>query len=76
MTGLERLPSLSPAARRMRNYRERHRRKLTCVMIQVRALEVDRLIARHLLAPEQRADRTALAKAIHTFFDMTLGRTW
>jgi hypothetical protein len=45
-------------------------------MIQVRALEVDRLIERHLLAPEQRADRSALAEAIHTFFDMTLGRTW
>jgi hypothetical protein len=34
------------------------------------------ILSRHLLAPEQRADRSALAKAIHTFFDMTLGRTW
>src|SRR5262249_54786727 len=47
-----------------------------CVTIQIRHSEVDALVTRRLLAPEERADRGALRQAIHRFLDMTLGRTW
>src|SRR5262245_60012223 len=49
---------------------------LRSVTIEVRRSEVDTLIARRLLAPEERADRSALRKAIHRFLDMTLVRAW
>src|SRR5262249_41610053 len=72
----ESVPVVSAGARRMRWYRERRRRGLRCVTIQIRHSEVDALVTRRLLAPEERADRGALRQAIHRFLDMTLGRTW
>jgi len=76
MTEADHLPRLSPGAQRMRHYRERRRRGLRCVTIQVRHSEVDALVTRRLLAPEECANRGALRQAIHRFLDMTLGRTW
>jgi hypothetical protein len=61
---------------RMRRHRQRRRLGLRSVTIEVRRSEVDTLIARRLLAPEERADRSALRKAIHRFLDMTLVRAW
>jgi hypothetical protein len=66
----------SPAAERMRRHRQRRRRGLRCVTIEVRRSEVDTLIARRLLAPEESTDRRALRKAIHRFLDMTLRQSW
>jgi hypothetical protein len=76
MTEVDHLPRLSSGAQRMRRHRERRRRGLRCVTIEVRRSEVDTLIARRLLTREEWADRSALRKAIHRFLDMTLGRAW
>ena len=57
--------SLSDAARRMRLYRERRRRGLSCIKVQLRRSEVDGLIASGLLKPAERQDRGALAAAIN-----------
>jgi hypothetical protein len=72
MTEFARLPSLSRAAERMRLHRERRRRGLRCVTIEVRRSEVDTLIARRLLAPEEQGDGRALRRAIHKLLDVTL----
>jgi hypothetical protein len=76
MTESARLPSPSRAAERMRLHRERRRRGLRCVTIEVRRSEVDRLIERRLLAPEEQGDGRALRRAIHKLLDVTLGRVW
>jgi hypothetical protein len=76
MTEVDHQPRLSPAAERMRRHRERRRRGLRSVTIEVRHSEVDTLIARRLLAPEESTDRSALRKAIHRFLDLTFGQSW
>jgi hypothetical protein len=76
MTEVAHLPRLSSAAKRMRRYRERRQRGLRCVTIQIRQSEVDALIHRRLLAPDQRSDQNAMVQALHRFLDMTLGRLW
>ena len=69
MTEVDHLPRLSSAAERMRLYRERRRRGLSCVKVQLRRTEVDALIARGLLEPAERKDRSALAAALHRYLD-------
>jgi hypothetical protein len=69
MTEGEQLPKLSPAAERMRRYRERRRRGLSCIKVELRRSEVDALIAHGLLQPAERQDRGALAAAFHRFLD-------
>ena len=59
MTEVDHLSRFSPGAQRMRRHRERRRRGLRCVTIEVRRSEVDTLIARRLLAREEWADRSA-----------------
>jgi hypothetical protein len=68
--------SLSDAARRMRRYRERRRRGLSCIKVQLRRTEVDALIARGLLEPAERQD--ALTAALHQYLDANpiAGRRW
>jgi len=61
--------SLSDAARRMRLYRERRRRGLSCIKVQLRRSEVDGLVACKLLEPTEREDRGALAAALHRYLD-------
>ena len=60
---------ISPAAERMRRYRERRRRGLSCIKVQLRRSEVDALIACGLLEPAERQDRRALAAALHRYLD-------
>ena len=60
---------VSPAAERMRRYRERRRRGLACIRVQLRRSEVDALIACKLLEPTEREDRRALAAALHRYLD-------
>ena len=60
---------LSPAAQRMRRYRERRRRGLSCIKVQLRRSEVDALIACGLVQPAEREDRRALAAALHRWLD-------
>jgi hypothetical protein len=61
--------ALSTAAKRMRLYRQRRRRGLLCIKVQLRRSEVDALIACKLLEPTEREDRRALAAALHRYLD-------
>jgi hypothetical protein len=63
-------PSL--AAERMRVHRERRLRGLKCVLVQIRAAEIDALVTTGLLDDKMRADRRALAEAVHRHLDRTL----
>ena len=65
--------TLSAAAERMRRHRERRRKGLRCLLIQLRETEIDTLICRGLLKPETRNDPRAIRKAFYTFLDGTLG---
>jgi len=78
MTEVMHLPRLSSGAQRMRRYRERHRRGLSCVKVQLRRSEVDALIACGLLEPADRQDRGVLAAALHRYLDINPigGRRW
>jgi hypothetical protein len=70
--------SPTPAAERMRRYRERRRRGLACIKVQLRRSEVEALIARGLLEPAERQNRSALAEALHRYLDRNpiAGRRW
>jgi hypothetical protein len=78
MTEFENLPRVSSGAERMRRYRERRRRGLSCIKVQLRRSEVDGLIACKLLEPTEREDRKALAAALHRYLDANpiAGRRW
>ena len=78
MTEADHLPMLSPGAQRMRLYRERRRRGLSCIKVQLRQSEVDALIACGLLEPADRQDRGVLAAALHRYLDINPigGRRW
>jgi hypothetical protein len=69
MTELELPRRASPAAERMRRYRERRRHGLLCIKVQLRRNEVDAFIACGLLDPAERQDRRALAAALHRYLD-------
>jgi hypothetical protein len=64
--------SSSPAAERMRRSRERRRGGLRCLVLELRATEIDALVRMGLLAPETRSDMNAVRRAIYEFFDTTL----
>jgi hypothetical protein len=63
---------LTPAAERMRLYRDRRRKKLRCLTIELRETEIDLLIRNGLLNPEMRNDLIAVRHALHAFLDRTL----
>ena len=67
--------ALSPAAERMRLFRERKRKGLRCVTIEVHEDEIDALVRMGLLAPEMRNDANAIIEAMYAFFDRTLNST-
>jgi len=64
--------ALSPAER-MRLFRERRRKGLRCVTIELHEDEIDALVRMGLLAPEMRNDANAIIEAMYAFFDRTLG---
>jgi len=68
MTEVAHLPRLSSGAQRMRRYRERRRRGLSCIKVQLRRREVDALVACGLVQPAEREARRALA-ALHRYLD-------
>jgi hypothetical protein len=70
MTEVDHLSRLPSAAERMRLYRERRRRGLSCIKVQLRRSEVDALIACGLLEPADRQDRGVLAAALHRYLDI------
>jgi hypothetical protein len=63
----------SPAAERMRLFRERRRKGLRCVIIELHEDEIDALVRMGLLAPEMRNDANSIIEAMYAFFDRTLG---
>jgi hypothetical protein len=64
--------TLSPAAERMRRYRDRRNKKLRCLTIELREIEIDSLIRKGLLNREMRNDPIAVRDALHSFMDLTL----
>jgi hypothetical protein len=64
-----------PATDRMRRHRERRRDGLRCIMIQLRATEIDVLVRKGLLNQGRRDDPRAIVQALHVYLDLTLGRT-
>ena len=63
----------SPAAERMRRHRERRRKGLRCLTIELRETEIDALIGMKLLRAEMRNDPSAVSEALYAYFDRTLG---
>jgi hypothetical protein len=65
------LPSRS-AAERMRRSRERRRKGLRFLTIEIREAEIDQLIRRKRLAAEDRENSDALRRALYEYLDHTL----
>jgi hypothetical protein len=68
-----RRPSVNPAAERMRLHRERRRRGLRCVTIELRETEIEALVRMGLLRVEARENYRAVCDALYEHFDRTLG---
>jgi hypothetical protein len=71
-TQMERDAERSPEAKRMARFRQRHREGLRPIRIDVRASEIDALVARGLLASERRDDPYEIAGALGRFLDKVL----
>jgi hypothetical protein len=65
----------TPAAARMRLHRDRRRRGLRCLTIELRETEIDVLIGKRLLNSETRNDPGAICDALYTHLEQTLGST-
>jgi hypothetical protein len=71
--GITSTPSiLSPAAERMRRYRQRRRHKFRCLTVELHESEIEAIIQKGLLARETRNDPPAIIEALHAYFDRTL----
>jgi len=64
----------SAGAVRMRLYRDRRRKQLRCLTIEIRETEIDALIRTGLLKWEMRNDLIAVRNALHSFLDQTLSK--
>jgi hypothetical protein len=67
------LPSISPAAKRMRRHRERRRNKLRCFRVELRETEIDWLVRMGFLDYGSRLDKVSVLTAFYVFLDRTLG---
>jgi hypothetical protein len=63
----------SAAAERMRLHRERRRRRLRCLMVELRETEIETLIRKGLLKSEMRNDAGAVRAALYVHLERTLG---
>jgi hypothetical protein len=61
------------AAERMRRHRRRRRDGLRCFMMELRETEIDVLIRKGLLPPENRHDYGSVQLAFYAFLDHVLG---
>jgi hypothetical protein len=66
-------PTPSATAERMRLHRERRRKGLRCLMIDLRETEIDALVRMGLLRAEMRNEANAIIEALYDYFDRTLG---
>lgn len=62
----------SPAAERMARYRDRRRKKLRCLTIEIREIEIDALVRKGLLSREMSNDRSAVTNALYRLLDQIL----
>jgi len=62
----------SPAAERMRQHRERKKSGMRCVILELRATEVDALIRKGFLKVDARNDTSAIIEALYAFLDHEL----
>ena len=60
------------AAERMRLHRERRRKGLRCLTIELRETEIEALIRKGFLRVETRNDANAIIDALYAHFDLTL----
>ena len=64
--------SISPAAARMRRHRQRRRYGLRCLVIELRATEIEALIRMQYLKPEMRNDARSVIAALYEYLDRAL----
>jgi hypothetical protein len=74
VVGNEARTSISPAAERMRRYRQRRRDGVRLVSLELVQDEIDALVARGLLKEEDIDDRFAILEALYNLFAQTLLR--
>jgi hypothetical protein len=60
-------------AERVRLHRERRRRGLRCLTIQIRDREIDALVQHGLLDDDRRDDTNAILAGLYRYLDGTLG---
>ena len=61
-------------AERMRRCRRRRRDGLRCYRLELRDSEIEALVRRGLPPASEQTNRSAIIKAMYSFFDRTLGR--
>ncbi len=62
--------NVSPSAERMRRYRQRKRQGVVCIArVPVYALDVETLVARNRLKPDDQNDTAKIAEAIEAVVD-------
>jgi hypothetical protein len=62
----------SSAAIRMERLRQRRRKRMRCLTIELRDSEIEEFIRRKRLSPEDRDDPKALRRTVHQYLDDTL----
>jgi hypothetical protein len=72
MTGISNPPPISPAAERMRRYRERRHNGRRCVTLEILQSEIDALVQKGLLGHEMRNDPIEIAGALYELFEEIL----
>jgi hypothetical protein len=62
----------SPAAERMRLHRERKKKGMRCLTIELRETEIEALIRKGFLTADTRNDTSEIIDAIYAYFDREL----
>jgi hypothetical protein len=72
ITSIANTPPISPAAERMRRYRERRHNGRRCLTVEILESEIDALVQKGLLGRETRNDPIEIAGALYKLFEETL----
>jgi hypothetical protein len=72
MTSIANTPPISPAAVRMRRYRERKHDGRRCVTVEILESEIDALVQKGLLGGETRNDPIEITGALYKLLEATL----